>query len=514
MQDLRFIGVHEDGLHLLLADDEGNRYSVPIDEPLRTAARRERPRTFSTDAETGAQMRPKDVQALIRAGVGADEVAERAGWSVDKVRRYEGPIIAEREYVAGLARQVRLRPRGAGAGGPAPTLEARVTERMRARELDPGTAVWDSFRSPTGRWSVLVLFVAGGRQRQAVWGFDPLARTVSATDDEARWLSEDDDVQAPGPIPAPHLQAPSRPSQVYDVEAEGGVAARPKRRRAEPVDLMAAMRERSSARGRRRRGSKASDAPGLDAAPDEALPLEELSVRVEDAGLPPAAHGATEDDDERRSAEGAPAGDAAPEPTLDDAVDDLADDGSDDGSGDTVDDGWDDADTEVAEAAGTGATASDRAATSTASPSRYDQPLPLDDFEDAKDAGDAGDADTPAGSEQTAPLPVAHDDDRDDDRADDPEVGPPVDDILGDPGSSAPQSPSRDVEAEGVEAAHPDEADDVGERDTGSVTATEPEAPAEPAPARPTPPKRPASGRKGRPSVPSWDDIMFGRKGD
>ena len=44
MQDLRLIGVHEDGVHLLLADDEGNRYQVPLDESLRAAARRDRPR--------------------------------------------------------------------------------------------------------------------------------------------------------------------------------------------------------------------------------------------------------------------------------------------------------------------------------------------------------------------------------------------------------------------------------------------------------------------------------------
>jgi len=32
MQDLRLIGVHEDGQHLLLADPEGNRYRLPLDE--------------------------------------------------------------------------------------------------------------------------------------------------------------------------------------------------------------------------------------------------------------------------------------------------------------------------------------------------------------------------------------------------------------------------------------------------------------------------------------------------
>jgi hypothetical protein len=31
---------------------------------------------------------------------------------------------------------------------------------------------------------------------------------------------------------------------------------------------------------------------------------------------------------------------------------------------------------------------------------------------------------------------------------------------------------------------------------------------------RPTPPPRPAARKSGRPSVPSWDDIMFGRRGE
>src|SRR6478735_7834514 len=276
MQHLRLVGVHEDGMHLLLADDEGNRFSVPLDEALRAAVRRDRPRLGQLQIEVSGGLRPKDVQAMVRAGMTAEEVAERAGWTVEKVHRYEGPILAEREHVAGLARQVRLRPRG-GSHGAAQTLDARVAERLRTRQIDGGSARWDSRRTDKGAWTVLVFFNAGGRQREAAWHFDPLARTVSAADDEARWLSEDEDQQAPGPIPAPHLSAPSRPSRVYDVEAEGGVAATtPRRREGETVDLMAAMRERSAQRGRRRR-PKSTEVPGLDEAPEEALPLEEVA---------------------------------------------------------------------------------------------------------------------------------------------------------------------------------------------------------------------------------------------
>ena len=147
MQDLRLIGVHEDGQHLLLADAEGNRFRVPLDEPLRAAARRDRPRLGQLQIEIDGGMRPRDVQALIRAGASAEEVADRAGWTVEKVRRYEGPILAEREHVAGLAR-----------GGPAarprrqPGLGARPCRRgwasgSRAAGSTPRSAEWDSWRT-------------------------------------------------------------------------------------------------------------------------------------------------------------------------------------------------------------------------------------------------------------------------------------------------------------------------------------------------------------------------------
>ena len=104
---------------------------------------------------------------------------------------------------------------------------------------------------------------------------------------------------ARGPIPAPHLAlTPARATKVYDLEAEGGL--RPTARAEqdeEPLDLMTAMRERSTARSRRkpggRRGSpKAPDnVPGAgDQAPDQALPLADLAYDPETMPPPPGAH--------------------------------------------------------------------------------------------------------------------------------------------------------------------------------------------------------------------------------
>ncbi len=316
MQDLQLIGVHEDGEHLLLNGADGARFRMRVDEPLRAAIRHDRPRLGQLQIEIDGGLRPRDVQALIRAGTSAEEAADRAGWSVDKVHRYEGPILAEREHVAGLARAARLRGRSGGSGGGgASTLSARVAERLKGRGVDATGASWDSWRAEDGPWIVVLTFAAGGRQRQASWSFNLADRTVSAADDEARWLSEE--VQpAKGPIPAPHLaSAWMQVTKVYDVEAEGGL--RPSAdagHHDEPLDLMTAMRERSTARARRkpggRRGSPKAptNVPGAgDHAPDQALPLEDLAYDPETMPPPPGAHA----DPDPSGVDGRPEPDAA-----------------------------------------------------------------------------------------------------------------------------------------------------------------------------------------------------------
>ena len=39
MQELRLVGVHQDGRHILLAAPDGTRYRVAINDELRVAAR-------------------------------------------------------------------------------------------------------------------------------------------------------------------------------------------------------------------------------------------------------------------------------------------------------------------------------------------------------------------------------------------------------------------------------------------------------------------------------------------
>ncbi|WP_277455576.1 septation protein SepH [Janibacter sp. DB-40] len=275
MRDLRLIGVHDDGEHLVVIDDAtGEEYRLRIDDPLRAAARRDRPRLGQLQIAIDNNVRPREVQAMIRAGATADEVCARTGWDLDKIARFEGPVLAEREHVAERAQAVRMR--GATQSGDQETLGDRARARFAGRGVESSSVEWDARRSEDGQWTVSATFVAGGRERNATWWFDVPGMSVVAKNDEAKWLSEAD---APaGPVPS----SVHRPTAVFDVEVEESRAERAQR--ADPDELIASMREHSGARGRRRGGRRRHR--GADpAAPDDALPFDTGDER------PPAARG-------------------------------------------------------------------------------------------------------------------------------------------------------------------------------------------------------------------------------
>src|SRR5690606_13052487 len=97
MQQLQFVELDEGG-HLVVSAADGTRYAVPVDDRLRSALR-PRPRPDPSGRPGSPSASPRDVQSLIRAGQTAEEVATLTGWELDRVRRFEGPVLAEREHV-------------------------------------------------------------------------------------------------------------------------------------------------------------------------------------------------------------------------------------------------------------------------------------------------------------------------------------------------------------------------------------------------------------------------------
>ncbi len=199
MAELELVGLDDDGEHLVLTAPDGQQHRLRIDEPLRAAVRRDRPQLEQLRAEQASVLSPREIQARIRAGATAQEVADSAGLPVDSVRRYEGPVLAEREYVAELARETAVRHEPG-----APTLGDLVTDRLAARGVDLASLAWDAAREGTTPWTVLARFEIGGEPREARWAFDTASRGLTAVEDEARWLSE---TELDEPVARRHLAA-------------------------------------------------------------------------------------------------------------------------------------------------------------------------------------------------------------------------------------------------------------------------------------------------------------------
>ncbi|MFG2575684.1 septation protein SepH [Streptomyces sp. NPDC048481] len=197
MPELRVVAVSNDGTRLVLKAADSTEYTLPIDERLRAAVRGDRPRLGQIEIEVESHLRPRDIQARIRAGATAEEVAQMAGIPVDRVRRFEGPVLAERAFMAERARKTPVRRPGENTG---PQLGEAVQERLLIRGAEKDTVQWDSWRRDDGTWEVLLVYRVAGEPHSASWTYDPPRRLVQAVDDEARSLiGESDDLAAPEP---------------------------------------------------------------------------------------------------------------------------------------------------------------------------------------------------------------------------------------------------------------------------------------------------------------------------
>ncbi|MFF1305014.1 septation protein SepH [Streptomyces sp. NPDC058307] len=197
MPELRVVAVSNDGTRLVLKAADATEYTLPIDERLRAAVRGDRPRLGQIEIEVESHLRPRDIQARIRAGATAEEVAQLAGIPVDRVRRFEGPVLAERAFMAERARKTPVRRPGENAG---PQLGEAVQERLVLRGAEKDTVQWDSWRRDDGTWEVLLVYCVAGEPHSASWTYDPPRRLVQAVDEEARSLiGESEDLGAPEP---------------------------------------------------------------------------------------------------------------------------------------------------------------------------------------------------------------------------------------------------------------------------------------------------------------------------
>src|SRR5690554_1524366 len=182
MQDLRVIGV-ENGA-LLVASESGDRYRIPIDDVMQAKLRQS-----VNEPGSGPKLAPREIQAHIRAGMSAQDVSSITGVPLEHIRKFEGPVLAEREFVVETALNVSVHtamdtdPLQQGA-----TFGSVIRERLH--DLGAMNERWASWKDLATGWIVKLSFVADQVEHDARWRFDPKKLALAPMNNEAIILSQ------------------------------------------------------------------------------------------------------------------------------------------------------------------------------------------------------------------------------------------------------------------------------------------------------------------------------------
>jgi DUF3071 family protein len=204
MRPVRFVALSEDGQALVLADEVGRLLALPIDDRISGALVSDgSPHPVGTavavaNAEVMATLSPRDIQARIRSGESAEDVARVAGVQVDRVLRYAGPVLQERAMLAQHARRTRLKTSDTGA-----PLSEVVDSRLAQHGIDTEKISWDAYRREDGTWRIVATWPSGKATAQAIWDLDKARQVVSPHDDMAQYLCAERPTQILGQDPVP-----------------------------------------------------------------------------------------------------------------------------------------------------------------------------------------------------------------------------------------------------------------------------------------------------------------------
>ncbi len=215
MTELRLDGKTEDGNHLSLVDNDGNNYSVRISDTLRATVNQ--PRLTSVPAVDATQsMSVKEIQRRLRAGESFEQIAREGQITVDKVERFSGPIMQEREYILSNARSLVMRK---DAHRTDLTFAEVVLAKLAPRGVDIDQITWNTWRLADGTWHIELHYPNRDGNGIATWNFDLARRALDASDDNGAWLIDE---EAPARTAAPAIiyAEPTHPSRLEEAKPE------------------------------------------------------------------------------------------------------------------------------------------------------------------------------------------------------------------------------------------------------------------------------------------------------
>lgn len=183
MQDLKVIGV-ENGA-LLAASDDGERYRIAIDEMMQSRLRQKKSET----QPSGPKLSPREIQAHIRAGMSAADVATLTNAPLEYIQRFEGPILAEREHIVASALSVPVHT-SVDIDPLAEPATFGTVIRDRLASLEATGERWASWKDPEDGWIVKLAFTSDQIDHDARWGYDVRKHSLSPLNSEATTLSQ------------------------------------------------------------------------------------------------------------------------------------------------------------------------------------------------------------------------------------------------------------------------------------------------------------------------------------
>lgn len=207
MHQLRIVGVEAEGERprLVLSDEAGAEYGLPLDQALKSAvSSHTSPTPSRVHQDDTTVFAPREIQARLRAGATVAQVVEASGLTEERVLRYAGPVADERAYYASRARGTVVARASTAEnhrlafGDAAATLEDMVSVRLRAVGVKLNSLSWDAWRRQDGLWAVLADFDATsseahaeaiGQRPPAEWVYDPSAHSVNPVNKWAESLS-------------------------------------------------------------------------------------------------------------------------------------------------------------------------------------------------------------------------------------------------------------------------------------------------------------------------------------
>ena len=215
MSELRLTGKNSEGTHLTLTNPIGEEFTVRISDTLRATVNQPRLAAVvsSDDVET---MSVKEIQRRLRSGETMDLIARDGRISVEKVERFAGPILQERVYILDQAFSVVLRKESARDQE---TFRDVVISRLAPLGVDSDSLSWNTWRIDDGTWTIELIYPNRDGSGSATWNFDLSRRSITATNENARWML--------GQEPAPRIQSQglvhaeqTHPSRIVDPTPE------------------------------------------------------------------------------------------------------------------------------------------------------------------------------------------------------------------------------------------------------------------------------------------------------